>query len=363
MSFRDTAGKTGMKILYIAAGAAAVFVAVKFVIPAMLPFIISFILAMILQRPVNFCEKKLKIPRGVSSAFFVLGITAAVFAVLFAAFSSAVREAAEFISEAASGNSSFLSGFSALTDKIGAYGDRFIKQIFPEAGESINTADMLHSVFVSAVKKAAAFVSSVIAGTVSAMPRALIFFIALIFSGIYFCADYPKIRAFCASRLSGKMKKYSSYIKKEGLMAAAGCAKSYFLIFLLTFGELFLGFVLMRQKGAFLLALITALVDILPVLGTGTVLLPWAAALLIIGKGARALKLLILYAVITVIRQIAEPRIVGNVTGLHPALTLICMYSGLRLAGAAGMIFLPVTVAFALKITELFHEAASEESK
>lgn len=362
MFFRNMSGNIGKKILYAVIGAAVIYISVKFIFPALLPFIISFILAIILQKPVNFCEKKLKIPRGISSAFFMLGITALVFALLFAAFSSAVREAAEFISEIASGNSSFLSGFSAFTDKIGAYGDKFIKEIFPASQENIDTADMLRSFFVSALKKAAVFISGIIAGTVSAMPRALIFLVVLIFSGIYFCADYPKIRAFFVSLLTGKAKKYSSYIKKEGIMAAAGCVKSYFIIFLLTFGELFLGFVLMRQKGAFLLALITATVDILPVLGTGTVLLPWAAALLIIGKGARALKLLILYAVITAIRQIAEPRLVGNVTGLHPALTLMCMYTGLHFAGAAGMIFLPVAVGFALKAAGFFREAAEEKA-
>lgn len=103
-----------------------------------------------------------------------------------------------------------------------------------------------------------------------------------------------------------------------------------------------------------MLAFVIATVDILPVLGVGTVLLPWTAGLLLAGNGTKALEIAVIYLVITVVRQIAEPRIVGSVTGLHPVLTLMCMYSGLRLAGAAGMIVFPIAAALALKLSQAF---------
>ena len=223
---------------------------------------------------------------------------------------------------------------------------------------------MMRSLFLSALSAAATTVSRWVAHTVSAMPRALVFFIVLVFSGIYFCADYPKIRAFVAGKLSGRLKKYSLHIRKEGIVAAAGYAKSYFVIFLLTFAELLLGFVIIGQKYAPMLAFVIATVDILPVLGVGTALLPWTAGLLLAGNGTKALEIAVIYLVITVVRQIAEPRIVGSVTGLHPVLTLMCMYSGLRLAGAAGMIVFPIAAALALKLSQAFsHDGGAKNGE
>ena len=113
-----------------------------------------------------------------------------------------------------------------------------------------------------------------------------------------------------------------------------------------------------------MLAFVIATVDILPVLGVGTVLLPWTAGLLLAGNGKKALEIAVIYLVITVVRQIAEPRIVGSVTGLHPVLTLMCMYSGLRLAGAAGMIVFPIAAALALKLSQVFsHDGGAKNGE
>ena len=361
MAFREKAGKFGMYILCAAGGAAALFLLLRYLLPAFAPFILSFILALILQKPVNFLEKKCRVPRAISSALLVLLLLGLICWGIAALLGALIRESAEFISELTSGSADYLAEISALADKIGGAVDRIIGDIFPAAEGGVDTAGMMRSLFLSALSTAATTVSRWVAHTVSTMPRALVFFIALVFSGIYFCADYPKIRAFVAEKLSGRLKKYSLHIRKEGIVAAASYAKSYFAIFLLTFAELLLGFVIIGQKYAPMLAFVIAIVDILPVLGVGTVLLPWTAGLLLAGNGAKALEIGIIYLVITVVRQIAEPRIVGSVTGLHPALTLMCMYSGLRLAGAAGMIVFPIAAALAVKLSQAFSREREAE--
>lgn len=363
MAFREKAGKFGMYLLCAAGGAAALFLLLRYLLPAFAPFIFSFILALILQKPVNFLEKKCRVPRALSSALLMLLLLGLLCRGIAALLAVLIRESADFISELTSGDADYLAEISALADKIGGAVDRIIRDIFPTA-EGVDTAGMMRSLFLSALSAAATTVSRWVAHTVSAMPRALVFFIVLVFSGIYFCADYPKIRAFVAGKLSGRLKKYSLHIRKEGIVAAAGYAKSYFVIFLLTFAELLLGFVIIRQKYAPMLAFVIATVDILPVLGVGTVLLPWTAGLLLAGNGTKALEIAVIYLVITVVRQIAEPRIVGSVTGLHPVLTLMCMYSGLRLAGAAGMIVFPIAAALALKLSQAFsHDGGAKNGE
>ena len=120
--------------------------------------------------------------------------------------------------------------------------------------------------------------------------------------------------------------------------------RSYSLLFLLTFTELTIGFLIFQIPHSLLVAVLIAIFDILPVLGTGGVLIPWAVILAVIGNYPLAAGILILYVIITVVRNSVEPRIVGKQIGLHPLLTLIAMFTGVSLAGLPGLILLPMAV-------------------
>ena len=119
-------------------------------------------------------------------------------------------------------------------------------------------------------------------------------------------------------------------------------AKAYLLIMLLTFCEVFVGLLIMRRRYAFILAFLIAVVDILPIFGAGTVIIPWAVFELITKDTRTGLGLLILYGVVTIIRQIAEPKIVGESLGIHPLATLVAMFAGLKLFGFVGVLFAPM---------------------
>jgi len=123
--------------------------------------------------------------------------------------------------------------------------------------------------------------------------------------------------------------------------------KSYSLLFLLTFVELSLGFWILGVKNAVLLAVVIAIFDLMPVLGTGGIVLPWALIALIAGNWGRGIGLLVLYLVITGIRQTLEPKIVGKQIGLHPLATLMAMLLGLKLFGILGLFGIPVVLAVA----------------
>ena len=111
-------------------------------------------------------------------------------------------------------------------------------------------------------------------------------------------------------------------------------------------GLLLAGFLLMGQRYALLLAAVTALVDALPVFGTGTVLLPWAAVCLLAGQAPRAVALAALYAVISAVRSLLEPKVMAAQAGLPPLAALAAMYAGFRALGVAGMILLPMALLF-----------------
>ncbi|MBO5797818.1 MAG: AI-2E family transporter, partial [Clostridia bacterium] len=119
-------------------------------------------------------------------------------------------------------------------------------------------------------------------------------------------------------------------------------AKAYLTLMLLTFGELAVGLWLLRVPGALTLAALIALVDILPVLGVGTVLLPWGAVAFVNGDTTLGAWLLLLYALITVVRNLLEPRLVAHRVGLPPVVALLCLYLGWQVAGVAGILLLPL---------------------
>ena len=113
----------------------------------------------------------------------------------------------------------------------------------------------------------------------------------------------------------------------------------------ITFAVILIGLMLMRIRYALLMAFIISLLDALPVIGIGIILVPWGIWSLITGEMGIGIGLLILYAVSAIVRQIAEPRIVGKSLGIHPLVTILLMYVGYTLFGLAGLIFLPVASA------------------
>ena len=176
----------------------------------------------------------------------------------------------------------------------------------------------------------------------AALPSVLLVSVVTAISGVYFCIDGERIMGSLTAYLPmGIRRRISGW--KAGLRRMSWrYLRAYLFLTLLTFSELFLGFSILGIDYSFLLALLVALVDLLPVLGVGTVLLPWAAVLCLQRDFYHGVGLLILYAACLLLRQILEPRLVGRSLGLHPLLTLFASYAGWRLFGVGGMILAPI---------------------
>ena len=128
--------------------------------------------------------------------------------------------------------------------------------------------------------------------------------------------------------------------------------KSYFLLTFITFLQLLIGFLIIGIDYSLLLAAIISIVDLLPILGTGTVLEPWAAICFILGDTVTAIGLIVLYAVITLFRQVAQPKIIGAGAGLSPLLSLISIFAGLKFMGFLGIIIFPIITTTVIKLNQ-----------
>jgi predicted PurR-regulated permease PerM len=159
--------------------------------------------------------------------------------------------------------------------------------------------------------------------------------------------DYETVCAFFRSLIPtvrwGAVDSVLNVLKRTALQFL----KSYLILFLLMFAGLFLGFALLGERYAFLFALMTAAVDSLPIFGMGIIILPLALFHFLTGGFAYGIGLCALYLILTVFRQILEPKILGAGLGIHPLVMLCTMYAGWKWFGVFGMLtapFLTVTV-------------------
>jgi sporulation integral membrane protein YtvI len=154
--------------------------------------------------------------------------------------------------------------------------------------------------------------------------------------------EYDNITAFFRRQMP---KKFSEIFEEARIFITVALwklIKSYLLIMIITFMEVYAGLSILKIKYALPIAAIVAILDIMPVLGTGSVIIPWAIVELILKNYFLGFGLLILYISVTVIRHVIEPRIVGHQIGLHPIITITAMYAGLRLFGVIGLMMGPV---------------------
>ena len=176
------------------------------------------------------------------------------------------------------------------------------------------------------------------------MPSILLFVIATIVSTYFFSCDYDMLRAKVASVTPLKWRLRYRQTREQISNTLVSYLRALIVLICITFVELALGLAVLRVPNSFLIAAITAIIDALPILGTGWILGPWAIICLFAKDYFRAIGLAVLYAVILVVRNMIEPKIVGQHIGLHPLITLVAMYVGLKMFGIIGM-FMPIPIA------------------
>ena len=147
--------------------------------------------------------------------------------------------------------------------------------------------------------------------------------------------------------INGLVKSLGGYLKAQGIMIS------------ITFLELFIFFSVYGMKYSLILAITIAIIDALPILGTGTVLIPWSIFNLALGNYKLAIFLIILYFFVLVVRQLIEPRVVASQIGVYPLLTLLAMYTGVKLIGLFGVIVGPIVLIIAKNVFEQFYKQGS----
>ena len=168
----------------------------------------------------------------------------------------------------------------------------------------------------------------------------------------FLTADWPGFRSRLVDRLSPRLRRFGSQVRTTALAAFGGYLKAELLLSVGVFAILAVGFVLTRQSYALLLALGLAALDFIPIVGSGTVMVPWAVVALIMGDYPTAIRMMVIWGIIAMFRRVMEPKFVGDQTGLSPVLSLVSIYVGMRLGGVGGMILAPIAVLVFLNLAQ-----------
>ncbi len=329
-----------IKFFYYTLIVAIAYCALKFVVPFFMPFVLAFLIAFLLKTPANRLSKRLHLRRGpVAVVLLILfytvlvTLTALLGTRLVLACVDALKALPQFYS------STVEPAIFQIEEWLSALFARLDPQLIAALDTlSQSLTDALGSA-VSAISSAAIAATTGAAGHI---PAFFVKFLLMIVASFFFVVDYYKVASFLANLLPPRGKAMLFRIKQNGVDTLLKFARAYAMLLGLTFVELSVGLSLLGIKNAILIALGTAVVDILPVLGTGTILIPWALYQLFSGSIGQGIGLLAIYGIITVVRQALEPRVVGRQIGLYPLATLLCMFAGAQLFGFWGMFALPI---------------------
>ena len=327
---------------------ALVYLVFKYFIHLIMPFFVALLFAALMRPVVRWLVAKLRMPQGVAGVIVTVlffAVIGTLIALLTLRIISGVGDVFTLLPQLY--RDSIEPGLVNLFDRIQDFAARYDMNL-EETLENIGP--QILSAAGNAVSSVSGRVVTWVSTLVTRVPRFLVSLIICVVATFFMSVDYERMISVlmhlfperAQSVLADARRSLSKVIRQYG--------RSYVLILLITFAELTLGLLILRVKRFALVALLIAILDIFPVLGTGTVLIPWAVISLIQSQFGRGIGLLILYAVITVIRQVIEPRIVGKHVGLHPLITLICMFVGTSLFGVIGLFGLPILMAILLEL-------------
>ncbi len=349
-----------INLLYFAVFIAAFYIYFKYLFWPTSPFVIPFLYAVILQKPLRFLDRRTKKRCHTLWAILLVVFTLLIIIIPLTLIIIAIINR---LSGLANSLISGLSDFPQFIENLRVFILDFL-DFLPESmyeslsasiTESLNSLSTNFSLSDLGIDSTTIVdtISSSISGVysvVSSVPSAIIGTVVGIIASILFTKDYDKVVLFIKLQLPENRKNVLVEIKQVFSNTILKMLRAYGLIIIITFCELSLGFSIlsllniMHNSYMYIIAIAIALFDILPVAGSGGILIPWALISLINGNTAQMIGLLVIYAIITAIRQYIEPKIVGDSLGVNPIITLAGLYFGLRIFGVIGMFVVPISI-------------------
>ena len=329
-----------VNLLYGGQIALLVYITVKYGFGLLAPFLLAFLFAYILKTPARFISQKTKLPYKPVVLLLVLLFYSIIGLLLVLLGIKLVTSTIDMVSvlpsvytaEIEPALSAFFNGIEQIIFKMDPALVAALNDMFSQFVQSIG--ELVTNLSVQSV--------SALSGYASSLPGIFIKLLLMVISTFFIAGDYDMLVGFASRQLSDKARALLLQVKNYVVGTLFVCIRSYALIMSITFVELAIGLSIIGVPNAILIALAISIFGILPVLGTGGIMIPWTVITAIQGNYPLAIGLLVVYLIITVIRNILEPKIVGSQIGLHPIVTLASMFVGAQLFGVFGLFGFPI---------------------
>ena len=309
-----------------------------------MPFVVGWILALLANPLVRVLERRVKLVRRHGSMLIIIAALAIVIGLFYGAGLLVYREMGSFLADAPEIYQSVIAEIENALQNGRKLAEYFPQNLQPPL---LAFSDNLDGLFGKLVSRAAEPTVQIAGHVAKSIPNLLVNMVIIILSSYLFLADRESIMRWLKEHLPAFVFRYIEYMKRDAKGLIGGYFLAQFRIMCVVALILAAGFLVLGVRYGVLLAFLTAILDFLPIFGTGTVLFPWAVVKLFAGEYAYATGLILLYILTQVVRQIIQPKIVGESMGLPPLMTLFLLYLGFKLRGLTGMILaVPVGLVF-----------------
>lgn len=324
-----------VNVLLFVLGVLAVIFLVPELIKFFMPFVIGFIVSVIANPLVKFLEKRVKILRKHSSAIIIVLVIGAVVGGMYAIISVLVKEISNLIMDFPNIYTGLKEQFSTISVKLSG-----IYDILPLGAK--RTLDGLGSNITdyatNFMSKSSTLDISAAGDYAKNILDILLYAIVTIMSAYFFIAERDNLAAVVHRLTPAPLINSYNLVVSNFKSAVGGYFKAQFKIMLVLTVIIFVGLEVMKVNYSLLIALLIAFLDFLPFFGTGAVIWPWALIEVLSGNYFRAVMLVIIYLVCLIVKQVLQPKMVGDSVGISPFATLVFMFVGYRLLGVLGMI-------------------------
>ena len=329
--------KTMFNILTLVGIALVVFIGIALGI-FFWPFLVAIVIAFLLEKLIEIIIRKTKISRKFIGTILVILIYAILGFVVYFIVSRLIRESVSIIGTLPKMYEESLDTFKDLYSK-------YIKAM-DNVPDTVSTK--IYEIGTDLISNLTEYITKFFNGVVDFvmfLPHVMIYVIVTFLATLFLVTDRRTISRFVQDSFPKRVVKKIVGIVKGTIGSLMNYLKAQIILIAITFVELLIAFLILKQDYPLTLAVMVALVDALPILGTGTVLIPWSIySAAVVGDMNQAIGLFVCYIIILIVRQLVEPRIVGGNIGVHPFITLISMYIGFKLFGLLGLIIGPVVM-------------------
>ena len=340
----------------LALGALALLVWVGLPLASLLsPFLFALVVAWMLNPAVRWLQGRSSGSRKVITMILVVLVFAVVVGVFFGLGWMAVDQIRSLFDNRQSLLDELLDGVVNVINSVGGWLEGlggFLPQGLVTTSEDLIGAllDWVQGLDFSGWLTEMAGQAPSMAANVSGFAVALVVFMM---ASYFITGDYPRLRAELTGRVPVVARDFCRSVKDIFMGAFGGYVKSQLILSFGVFMILTVGFLIMRQPYGLLLAFALAVLDFIPIIGAGTVMVPWAVVDMVLAQYGEAAALMAVWGVIVLFRRFAEPKVLGDQTGLSPILSLVGIYVGMKLGGVLGMVVGPLLLLVFINLAKL----------